>query len=432
MSVSVFCVFSLAVCSGGEILPPDLSDKTTEVLTAPSTYPGGNYPPEVEYSVSSVGVPSNPRYLQTVNDSGYNTKITRVTDRVANDDFGRHPYPVHGTPWNADGTVYQLGTRLYRSSDNKEIITAGLDNDAAWYKTGETTGGYSGASVRWSHTNPNIMYSVMDNTNGLLKLTMNASRTNISQKMIIDLSGRGYVYLSVGNGEGIISNDGKFILLVGDKGNGQLDLILVNLKTETEVWTKESKEADTSNLDYISVDASGRFIVGKINDRSHVYDINLNNHYVMLGNNSEGSEESFIGHSNFGIDTNGNPVIVSMTHNKSTISMFNLVTKVKTELLSDNHGGGHISTGNYKRPGWAYVSTEGWNGRGRDVFAIKLDPNKLPNKAKVQFFAHTHNTNPSNDYDYQTHIGVNPLGDVVLFRSKWGSGTGDSYISRAK
>ncbi|MEE9339873.1 MAG: hypothetical protein V3U87_17515 [Methylococcaceae bacterium] len=437
MPVAVFCIF-LTAC-GGTSSPssadagekgarPDNTATTSTTISSTTILKKDKYkyPPAVTYSAKSAGVAPYPEYLQTVSDSSYATKITRVTNKAVNSQYGDHPYSVQGTPWNYDSTIFNLGNRLYVSSNNKETaITSGLSRDDAWYKLGEPAGG--GASLVWSHTDSNIMYSVTD-YGQINKVIMNASRTDVSTTKIMDISAKGYE-TTIGNAEGQISNDGKLLLIIGKK-NGNHYAILYNFESESVVFDKQITQPAINDFDNMMVDATGEHIVAKINNLVHVYDMNLNYLYQMPTNNPEGNTEGFIGHSSMAVDVNGDPVVVSMTHHKHTISMFNLRTKQRHELLNDNHGGGHISTGNYRRQGWAYVSTEGWGDEGRDAFSIKLDPNT--SVATVEYFAHTNNTNQNNDYNFQTHVGVNPTGDVVLFRSKWGTGTGDTYLARAK
>lgn len=438
MPITLLCL-SLSACGGdsssssvGEVGAKNSNpSNSTKTLNKRVTF---NYPPEELYSVGKSDIPPSPRYLQSADDSSYATKITRVTEKAVHSQFGDHPYSVQGTPWNYDSTMYNLGNRLYVSSTNKEsVITSKGSRDDAWYKLGEPAGG--GASLYWSHIDPNVMYSSTEDGR-LIKITMNAQRTDVTTDTILDLTSEGFDTMKFGNNKGQISNDGKYVVIVGRK-NQKVYAILYNLLSEKMVFKKRVKEGDwaddQSEFGNIGVDPTGTFLVAKISGRIHVYDINLKHLYVMPGSNPEGGPDDFIGHNNMGIDVNGDPVLVAMTHHKHTISMFNLKTRKRHELLDNNYGGGHIATGNYRRPGWAYISTEGpegRNGESRDAFAIKLDP--AASVATVQYFAHTHNTNPNNDYRFQTHIGVNPVGDVVLFRSKWGGSTGDTYLAKAK
>ena len=76
-----------------------------------------------------------------------------------------------------------------------------------------------------------------------------------------------------------------------------------------------------------------------------------------------------------------------------------------------------ISTRNYDRPGWVYVSY--WHGTGlrfgNEIIAVKMD-----GSGSVERLAHTH-SNPNKPYCYRCEVHVSPSrnGQQVLFASSW-------------
>ena len=118
---------------------------------------------------------------------------------------------------------------------------------------------------------------------------------------------------------------------------------------------------------------------------------------------------------NLGYDTSGNEVFVSMC----PTYMLRLSNGQKTNLLPSGECG-HLSTGNYKRPGLAYVNFT--NGRPQDVLAVKLDGSKT-----VKSF--THHRSSQATYIAQAYSAASPDGTKVMFASDWnGTAEINSYV----
>lgn len=79
------------------------------------------------------------------------------------------------------------------------------------------------------------------------------------------------------------------------------------------------------------------------------------------------------------------------------MDMVRLSNGQKTSLFSNECG--HLSTRNYKRPGWAYVNFG--EGRPQDVLAVKLDGSNI-----VERF--THHRGSQATYTAQAHFGSQP------------------------
>jgi hypothetical protein len=108
----------------------------------------------------------------------------------------------------------------------------------------------------------------------------------------------------------------------------------------------------------------------------------------------------------------GGVVMVRLKDNKVTT-----LTDPKNEAWSF-----HVSTRNYDRPGWAYVSY--WPGSGRrfndEIIAVKMDGSK-----SVERLAHTH-SNANGCYRCEPHPVPSRDGRRVLWASNWAMNCGSS------
>ncbi len=381
----------------------------------------------IDYCVMSkfVNISTNPNvpkpeYLSSYIEPEFGSKVTRITDR-ANQTGNAHPYPKQGTAWNSDGSIIRMQYRLYDATTFEELaVTSNLDIHQANAKLGSPKSGAAG--LRWSKTDPNLMYLL--NGNGVFKkLIVNAEKTDVSEKTLIDIGALGYERVDIGPGEGNFDYKDRLIVFAAKKSNDdKVYAVLYNRESNSVLWEKEAmhglwsaenNSSDPDYFDWITVDPTGTYILLGAESKRFLYDINLGNEKLLIGDEDGG-------HGDIGIDVNGDPVYVQMLWGGRGIWSHNLRTQEAIKLISSNHGGGHISCRNYRLSGWCYANTseEGY----KEVFAVRLD-----NSGVVNRFAQTHVH--YEDTKGATQVNVSPDGTKVLFASDWMAGEDNGDIA---
>ena len=371
------------------------------------------YPPEIDASIitwEAYQTPSTvPNYLQSFTEpnSGNGNTVTRISDEAV---FGcncsklRHRY-AKNRPWNADET------KIMTSGSPAKII------DAETYEV------INEVSVKalWSNTNPDLTYDAAGNSTFVSKNIVTGQTTTLHQFSA-------YSSISVGYSEGNLSNDDRWVALIGVNGSNNT-LIVYDIENDQIVgeWFK-----GTAGIDWISMSQSGDFVVvsytvegSGANRGIKSYDRNFNNETHLVNGHP---------HADLGYDTQGNEVLVHYGNTSGNYSIGytrldtggTLGTFSFTGATGDRGlWGGHISTRNIDRPGWAYVSDQGHPTdvnryeATREIFAIKLDGSNT-----IQRFA-KHNT-VTNSYYHQAHAVPNRDGTKVIFVSNWDNNTLES------
>jgi len=331
------------------------------------------YPPDVAWS-GTVSQPSLPRpaYRQTVVDPVFGSNITRISGDEMNPSSAhriQHHYSKD-QPWNADMTLIKLSGAVY-------ILNA---NDYTIFKQWN----YHGNS-RWSTVDPSILFYTTGNQ--FRKVNV---RTNVDT--LVHTFSQGTIEL--GPSEGNISiGDGKVVFNVGQVA------IVYDITNNVEL---ASKNIGSAGSDWVSISASGNYVVtcpGSGN--ADAYDLNLNFVRTLF---------SHCSHGDLGYDFANNESVVMVCPNR----MARLDTAAVTNLTPSECG--HVSTRNYNRRGWAYLSEFGV------IYAKRLDGTNI-----VEQFAHHRSTQAS--YDSQAKCTVSPDGTKVMWNSDWGSGTVYAYVA---
>ncbi len=370
-----------------------------------NTY-GQTYPPDI--SVSSINwgnyqIPTNvPNYLQPFTDPVTNNTVTRISDESV---FGcdcsklRHRY-AKNQPWNADGTLIMTDGSPSKILDGNTYQVLYESNTKAL----------------WSNTEPNYTYDAAGSSTFVKKNIVSGVTTTLR-------TFSNYSSISVGNNEGNLSNDDRYVALIGVSGANKT-VIVYDILNDNIVSTKS---LGTANIDWVSVSQSGNFVViSGYSDGSgplqgiKSYDKFMNNERHLYNGRP---------HGDIGYDAQGNEVYVAYEGVSGySLSYARLDNGVKQGLFpysgaTGDRGlwGGHISTRNINRPGWAYVSDQGHPSdinryeATREIFAIKLD-----NSQTIERFAkHNSNLNATAAYNHQAHGVPNRDGTRVLFASNW-------------
>ena len=367
---------------------------------------GQTYPPDI--SVSSINwgnyqTPTNvPNYLQPFTDSVTNNTVTRISDESV---FGcdcsklRHRY-AKNQPWNADGTLIMTDGSPSKILDGNTYQVLYESNTKAL----------------WSNTEPNYTYDAAANSAFVKKNIVTGVTTTLR-------TFSNYSSISVGNNEGNLSNDDRYVALIGTSGANKT-VIIYDILNDNIISTRS---LGTANIDWVSVSQSGNFVVisgyadgSGPNQGIKSYDKFMNNERHLYNGRP---------HGDIGYDAQGNEVYVAYQGiNGYSLSYARLDNGVKQGLFpytgaNGDRGlwGGHISTRNINRPGWAYVSEQGHPSdinryeATREIFAIKLD-----NSQTIERFAkHNSNLNANAAYNHQAHGVPNRDGTRVIFASNW-------------
>lgn len=361
-----------------------LSVRVMFIFGCLTAFTGGNgfaaiYPPETIYNGSkSVPSLSRPGYLQTVTDPVFGTKITRISDESMN--LGHYTYMQHNyskdQPWNRDMSLIKLNGAV-------AIL------DAKTYQVFKRTSWHE--ESRWSTIDPDIMYYVSGNQFRRWNV-----RTNADTALHTFSEGS----IRMGDGEGSPSIGDKYVVL-----NAGSLVIVYDIEIDTIISKK-----DLGPLNFVSISQSGNYVVfmpeGAGPGGIRVYDRNLNLLRTVFNTNGD-----MAGHGDPGYDAAGNEIWAQVC---VPMAMARLDNGQTTNLPPGSCG--HLSTRNYNRPGWAYLS------QGGEVFAKKLDGSAI-----VQRFAHHRSTEQS--YDAQAKATVSPDGSKVMWNSDWGSGSVYAYVA---
>lgn len=346
----------------------------------------------------------NPIYLVPfTNDVGL--KTTRVTDYTVQGTGKalRHHYSKD-QPWNSDGTLIKMaisGTTGILDGNNYSVVgTEALPSDATW-----------------SYTDPKLLYGLSGNS--FVSYNVDTDTQTIIKTFT------GFTNMTYGDNEGNMSIDDRYIGLQAEQGG---DNYLIVYDRVNDITYTENLGAIRPN--WFSVCQSGLYAVAlyatdgsAANQGIKVYDIDLTN-YRHLSDDR--------GHSDLGIDVDGNDVLVMFAKNTPEdywIRMIRLSDGLVTPLAYFSVGnhilyGGHISCRNYKRPGWAYITeTNGSQYSTNEVVAVKLDGNNNI----VERFGRHHASDQV--YARQPMACPNPEGYKVFFTSDWNNyyNTGTGY-----
>ncbi len=366
---------------------------------------GQNYPPQEQISdvdYRDYNPPSGdfPEYLEPFTESLSGSTVTRISDR---NEFGvsgqrlRHNYSKDQT-WNSDGTLIKLAG----------YPSAILDGETYEFLYWSDIPSYG----RWSNTQPNIIYG----TSGRSFVSHNV---NTNQRTTLRTFNE-YNSVDFGYGEGNQDKYDRYVGLIGKRGGSDITLIVYDIQNDVITGTKDIDNA--GDLDWFSVSQLGGFAVAQwhangLGDKQGIksYNINLENEIDVYATTQ---------HGDLGVDAFGNEVIVEYGNEPEwdedhSLYMARLDGGGSTLLFPYINGrgiwGGHISTRNLDRPGWAYISEQCCPNNPvapAEMFAIKLD-----GSGTIERYG-KHNSEPST-YLHETQNVPNRNGTKILFASNW-------------
>jgi len=371
---------------------------------------GQVYPPETQLVFNQMPNVSKPGYLAPITDPVFGTTVVRISDQAVfnthhNGLITNHHYSKTQA-WNSDGTMIKL----------RGWPSAILDgNTYQFIKTVTPPGGHH----TWSNTKPNIIYGSNNpnyDGNCIAQLDVNTNTRSLIACF------NQYSKVSMGDYEGNMSNDDRYMAIQCDKTSGGVEVACYDFVTNNIVATINGGTTWPNN---VTMSQSGNYIVVQwgvsgtgATQGIWAYDrTNVNNRQFI-------SYRPGI-HYDLGYDTQGNEVAVATFGSTRALQMIRLDNGVTTNLLSENQMAWpiHVSCRNTNRPGWVYISDfeasygEPSKPNYQKIFAVKLDP-AVNGNAVVQVFAQPHHSTNIN-YERSTFGTPNRDGSRVMFRSDW-------------
>jgi hypothetical protein len=363
-------------------------------------YPAATLLSSVNYEPYEAPTTGIPEYLESFTESLSGSLVTRISDKV---EFGttsqrlRHNYSRDQT-WNKDGSLIKLAG----------YPAAILDGETFEFLFWRDIPGYG----RWANTESNYMYGVSGNQFRKFNVLTNTTET---LRTFTD-----YSSVDFGYGEGNQSNDDKYVGLIGQNESGKT-LIVYDIQIDEIVGTRNIGSG--GNLDWFSVSQSGNYAVVSYGPNGSGPSQGLKSYDIDLTNERHLHDQTE--HGDLGIDVDGNDVMVSYNgpsgwDQGAYLYSARLDGGGVTQLFQYPGGiwGGHVSTRNTDRPGWAYISEQCCPDHpvaSREIFAIKLDDSGI-----IERYTKHHNNTTGGTIS--TMAVPNRDGTKILFASNWNDG----------
>src|SRR5690606_24251896 len=220
---------------------------------SPAPAPASAYPAERKMSSQPVDrFGPVPGYLSASKLDDLGTEVMRITDSS----FGsgrifRHAYSMR-QPWNADSTLLLLENSPVNLLDGKSfepIGTMALPGDPVW-----------------SNLDPNVMYGVAGNR--FVKYGVSPR----SQTTLRTFSG--YSRVHIGGGEGNISDDDRYVALIGERSGG-VDVLVYDIANDKVQSTKrfDNYSGPWGDIDAAHISRSGKYVVVSVRKSGEAYDL---------------------------------------------------------------------------------------------------------------------------------------------------------------
>jgi WD40 repeat protein len=367
---------------------------TTSTNPPPSTTA---YP--VDATLRYLATPSlaRPSYLSPLRDPTLGTTTTRISNTAG----VRHAYS-RISAWNSDGSKILLGfTYPGRMLDGRTYAYLGAFNQVS--------------QAIWSNVNPNKLYGVSSNSNIFYSQNAATGALTVLHTFAGYSTTKVGIYggISIGDGDGAVSDDDRYVALIGRIASGQPEhLIVYDIPNNTVV-----ADIAAAGINSAQISRKGNYVV-TIGSDTRVYprDLSSSRRLYPYGNHGDNA-----------LDANGNEIYVS--NNAPNVVAFSLATGAATRLLGGTTAFeyGHVSGRNIDRLGWIYLSvfdnsvTAGRPGHDQ-VIAVKTD-----GSGTVEVFGFSHHTNTT-IYAMQPQAVPSPDGRHVIFASEWGSASVLAYV----
>ena len=377
--------------------PTSTPTPTPAPTATPTPAPTTGYPADTTLAYIATPALARPAYLSTLADPVLGTRTTRISDIAG----ARQAYS-RLSAWNADGSKILLGfTYPGRMLDGRTFADLG-----PFYQI-------SGAI--WSNVDPNTLYGVDAPGNGGRLYRQNAT----TGALTVLHAFTGYSYVTIGDGEGGISDDDRYIALIGTTATGGRHLITYDVAAAIVVGDIVAP----AGIDNAQISRKGSYVVAVGSFGTRAYARNLSSYRQLTSTGNHGDNA---------LSMDGREIYVGNNANEfggTEVVAFDLATGVRTILLSGSaFEYGHSSGRNIGRPGWVYLSvydnsvTASRPGNDQ-VVAVRTD-----GSGTVEVFAFAHH-NDCSSYAAQTQAVPSPDGKHVLFASEWGGSSVFAYVA---
>jgi hypothetical protein len=340
-----------------------------------------------------------PGYLQTTRDPTFGGYITRISKT----DGWRNTYAKNAA-WNADGSraaFFGYGNRL-------------LDGE-----TFEDLGSLSGLPGRpiWSNVDPDIIWGTNNGDNRL-------KRFNVRTRTTTYRAFSGYSEVELGNGEGNISDNDRYIGLIGYPTTGGIQCLMYDSQSDQVLGTGSLG----AEPDWLSTSPTGQWIVV----RYKAAGTGQTNGFWLFDRQCRRVRQLApeASHADFARLADGTELLV---HHRSAgrITARQLSADRTWDLLSGSaFTTGHVSGRAIDMWGWVFLSNHAYSSTGTKGFdqivAVKTD-----GSGQVRVFAHARTIQPigSYVYDASTHAVPNRDGTKVMWGGRWNNSGGlYSYV----
>jgi hypothetical protein len=388
---------------------------------------GPQYPPDETFSnPTPPSVPAVPALLTPTGQAEWPAiQYTRVSDVAGQrNDYSR----LAG--WNSDQSLILLGMT--------GVATAILDGSTyAFIRNLNNLPGFA----QWANTDPNKIYGTWpgDATYGSSLVSVNANVQANTITVEHDFDADGFTEISLGDGEGGLSDDDRWIVLMtktagGDHGmlmyDRDLDVVHATLDFGPSSWPDTcfvSRKGNYAFAYWSSINGGGGDGTGT-NEGLWIYDRDLTNPRQITTEARHGDP---------GIDQHGDEVWVAINTDGNPAQMWRLSDLDHTYLLPQvgAEARGHVSCRNTGRDGWAYFSVFDYPNTaslpyGRDqMYAVKLDGSGT---VEVFGWSYHRNDGESSDSAYRSSPFAVPSRDgrLLLYGTEHGDLT-DPYTTYA-
>jgi len=361
---------------------------------------------------------SKPAYLAPITDPVFGTKVTRITgdpgetipainDEVWAEEQLRHGYSKR-QPWNCDQSM------IFLDRHSPELWLDGNTYEVLFTKS------KPGSSVRWSQTEPEIMYYISSPESG----DSVVGKWNVisdEQETVVTLTG--YTQVTFGKGEGNFTNDGSKVAISAIRKSDSHEVIfVVNVETGNKNPDMDMFEV-ADEINNCTISPLGNYIViagdwGLGPDRLQVR--NAVTGAVLYTETERGMPSHF----DVQIDQNGDEVVAGVA--KTTVYGVRSGTVIKRVLSSgnisvicDHKYASHTSGRALNRPGWVFVTYQNRDTKYppylNELVAVKLDG------TRTERISHLHSI--KFNYVSESHGVPSPDGLRVMWASNWDTDT---------
>ncbi len=353
-----------------------------------------------------------PGYLAPTSLPFIGTSVMRITDGSAfgfSSRFYKHAYSKRQV-WNSDGS------RIFLGNHYPAIV---LDGRTFRYLHRVS----QPFDAQWSHSDPDIMEGVRPDIAAFVRLRVSTGAIETIRTF------PEYSMVYIGGGEGNLSEDDRYVALIGRRSGG-VDVLVYDQVANQVVSLRQFNgfTGPYGDIDNATMSPSGAYVVLGMNvgGTGRYYDVYDRQTMTFQRRLTDG-----ISHADIGYDSQGYEVLVTQTGNPAitSVRLADGVPRVELPVLhmANNQ---HISCRNNLRRGWCYVSTYSHGSEQnrvmyKEIFAIKLDGSQTVERFTPSYFAQ----DPS-DLQHQRAPMAVPRrdGTLVMFASDWGNGSSSATI----